>query len=177
MFQRSVVEETRVYPAVEKKHIVDALTQILLPTQSRTEDGNVLVVIEGSEIADKQLAQWESQFTDLVGIPVDINTTEIEDNGAVTDDEEDAETDYNVTVTVSLDPDTCRLGENLNQAQCRQILRDQLTMAEPSHYRNGVTLDTSHSALEVGAVSRLLNGKVRVRESEEPLMGESSGGE
>jgi len=126
----------------------------LAPIANRLEAGVVTLQISGPQPASQaptpealrqQLAQWLALDTRLIFTPTQ-------------------QSDYQVRLDVTLQPDSCRYARGATSARASAclVLRNQYrAQSHGEHWAHGARYDGSSSALDAGAVQRLYQGKAK----------------
>ncbi|KDM90074.1 hypothetical protein [Photobacterium galatheae] len=141
---------------VAAAQVQPSLTAVVRPLAERLEEGVLKVSISGpAQSLNPQPLNTQalsSQLSELLAIPTVVNF--IPDNQA----------DYQVDLNVALMPNTCRYQQGpiaVSVNACLLKRNQYRAMTTTAHWDKGADYEVTSSALDIGAVQRLYDDKIK----------------
>ncbi|MDO6708219.1 hypothetical protein [Photobacterium sp. 1_MG-2023] len=128
-----------------------SLMAVVRPLAERLEDGMLKVSISGPAPALNS-QQLSVQLHELLAMPAVVNVIPA------------TQTDYRVDLAVSLMPNSCRYQQGpmaVSVNVCLQRRNQYRAMTTTAHWYQGAAYEVTSSALDIGAVQRLYDDKIK----------------
>ncbi|WP_434339945.1 hypothetical protein [Motilimonas cestriensis] len=142
---------------VASSQLFSSLQHYLAPVAQRNEQGKVAIQLTGPNLSTEQLRQLDTQLSQWLQLPVSLHRQ----TGAM---------DYQVNIAVTLQQNSCRFSqyqESLSVPACAMRRNMHSALVKPATWHQGEEYVVSSSALDVGAVQRLFDGKIKMSDKQQ----------